>query len=104
MEHPSKQFQLPFPLFNMVKEDCLKDGVFKTEAPEGGGHTPSPIELKMAAYWRYLATGAQVDAHEEGSECARTTLQIVFGERSIPLYMSSTSTRSTWMLREQRRR
>ena len=86
------KLRLPFPLFNMAKEDCLKDGVFKTEAPEGhtsGGHTPSPIELKMAAYWRYLATGAQVDAHEEGSGCARTTLQeffTPFGEWFVAKY------------------
>ena len=41
--------------------------MFPYETPESGGNDPQPLCLKIAAYLRYLATGAQLNAHEEGS-------------------------------------
>ena len=60
------KFRTPSPPFNMIKRDCEASGLFPTEPPETGGHTPDPLELKIVGYLRFLATGAQVDAHEEG--------------------------------------
>lgn len=74
-----RKFRTPWPLFQMILDDCFQDGRFgNDEQPANGGHQPTPLCLKIAAYFRYLATGAQVDAHEESSGCARTTLQKFF--------------------------
>ncbi len=62
-------------MFNWIVE-CTKESInFPFEAPPNGGQEPQPLCLKIAAYLRYLARGAQVDAHEEGFGIAREKLQ-----------------------------
>jgi hypothetical protein len=77
------KFRVPLPMFNWIMQ-CTKDsGKFPFEAPPTRGHEPQPLCLKLAAYFRYLATSAQVSAHEEGSGIARKILQVFspnFGE------------------------
>lgn len=82
-------FRTPKPLFDMILRDCRSDGRFSEEAPANGGHKPGPLELKIAAYLRWLSTGAQVNAFEDGSGLARSTLQkffIPFGEWFLDHY------------------
>jgi len=60
-----------------------EDGRFPFEAPPGGGHEATPMCLKVAAFFRWLAVGAQVEVHCEAFGCSRQTLQaffLVFGE------------------------
>ncbi len=66
------------PMFNWILECTKKYGKFPFEAPVKGGHEPQPLCLKLAAYFRYLATRAEVNAHEEDSRIALETLQVFF--------------------------
>ena len=59
-----------------------EDGRFPFDAPAGSGrgHRPTPMCLKVSAFFRWLAVGAQVNAYTEGSGCSRQTLQAFFPE------------------------
>ncbi len=52
------KFRTPLPLFNYILECTKESGKFPFERPPTGGNEPQPLCLKLAAYLRYLATGA----------------------------------------------
>jgi hypothetical protein len=72
------KFRLPLPMFNWVLRCAREDGRFPFDPPPNGGHDPTPMCLKVAAFFRWLAVGAQVNAYCEGSGCSRQTLQAFF--------------------------
>jgi hypothetical protein len=59
--------------------ECTReDGRFPFDPPSGGGHTPTPMCLKISAFCRWLAVGAHVNAYTEGSGCSGQTLEDFF--------------------------
>jgi len=73
-----EKFRVPVHLFKWILHVAKESGKFPYETPESGGSDQQPLCLKIAAYFRYLATGAQVNTHEEGSGISRETLQKFF--------------------------
>jgi hypothetical protein len=73
-----EKFRVPVLLFNWILHAAKKSGKFPNETPESSGHDPHPLCPKIAAYFRYLATGAQVNAHEKGLGISREALQKFF--------------------------
>ena len=74
----NENFRIPLPIFNWILACAREDGRFPFEAPPNGGHEPTPMCLKVAAFFRWLAVGSQVNVHCEASGCSRQTLQAFF--------------------------
>ncbi len=79
-----EKFRVPVPLFNWILHAAKESGKFPNETPKSGGHDPQPLCLKIAAYFRYLATVAQVN-DEKGPGISRETLQMFFQNSGIAL-------------------
>ncbi len=83
MDRFNEIFRILLPNFIWILACAREDGRFPLEAHPNGGHDPTPMCLKVAAFFRWLAVGAQVNVHCEASRCSRQTLQAfspVFGD------------------------